>query len=1638
LHVPIWNLSPNLTHPAPFGRAKKRASSAQFKSRPIVAFGVWLLALAPFGPTLTAPAQSATLRAPAKPIPQRASLPPRVAQAQRFLAQRGFAPGHRLVVRHSTPRVRTATTPAQTAATATWQPLGPTAVQTPDFGLVTGRVSALALDPSDATGNHLYLGTTGGGVWAAANAAGSRPSSIAFAPLTDAVNALGGAIDASISIGALTVQPGATGVILAGTGDPNDVLDSYYGAGILRSTDSGTTWTLIQSTQDKEDGLAAQDVSFVGEGFAGFAWSTPNPQLVVAAVSQAYEGTLVDADRAGSSYEGLYYSSDAGVTWHMATITDGSGQDVQGPLDIFAAPDGNAATAVVWNPLRRLFIAAVRFHGYYSSPDGITFTRMTAQPGSGLTPLFCPTNLGSTGSIDCPIFRGALAANPVTGDTFAWTVDLNNQDQGLWQDPCALSGSACGNAGITFARQLNTAALESSTNEGAVTISNGNYTLALAAVPSQQDTLVLAGGNDLWKCSLSMGCQWRNTTNSTTCMSAGVAEFQHAVAWNAANPLEIFIANDSGLWRSEDAIGESGPSCSLSDSTHFQNLNAGLGSLAEVVSLSPVLSTPYTIMAGLGVNGTAGVKNSALTADWPQILSGYGGPVAIDPANQDNWYVNAQSGVSIYRCSQTSPCTPADFGSSPVVTDADVNLQPGVMPVPAIFLVDPLDSTQLLIATCQLWRGPADGSGWTSSDSLTPILDSGATNAPCNGDALVRSMAAMKLPSGGEIIYLGTYGSANGGANLPGHVLSVTNNPSSGAAPSWSDLTLNPVVNDSNNLNFYGLDISSVFIDSHDTSGNTVYVTVAGIGSPSQQVEVVYRSTDGGAHWSDLTANLPDAPANSIAVDPQNANTVYLATDQGVYFTSQVANCTQLPYLCWSPFGTGLPDAPAVALSAAPASASAQLLVAATYGRGIWQTPLFTAGARLTTASALPTTLVFASQPLGNAGPSQTVTVENTGSIALTPVSIAVTAGFSEIDNCVNVSVSAAGSCSIQVSFVPAVAGSLTGQLIIYANIYGGQLAVDLDGTATAAGAISLTPSLISFGQVAVGSTSASLPVQAANSSSAAIPITSIAVTAPFEIAANSCPAASLPAGADCQFEIGFAPTQTGPASGTLTLTDGDGTQTVDLTGIGAAPPTDALSPTSLAFPATAVGQPSPSQNVTLSNTGSLPLTSISVSATSGFQFTNGCTTLLAAASSCTIAVKFVPIQSGAFTGTLTVADSLRTQTVALSGAGVAPAAFTINPSSLTFTNQQPGVPSSPQALTITNSGGAPMANIGFQITGPAAASYSLGVTTCGALLNNGAICTVQVIFTPSATGAIAALLAVTSSTAGVAAASIQLNGSGQLATGLGSSPSQLTFASVVGVGQSSSAQPLTITNSSSYSIANLTLSVTAPFTLSQNTCTASLAAGANCTAAVVFEPTTPGPASGALTLTSTSVASPVSVALSATGFDFSVTVTGLTGQTVSSGQTAVFPLVITPNGAQGTFTFACGTLPSNTLCSFNPATQTLPSGVQGNVNAEFSTGQSSSSARAEAPSGWRALPLLCGLLLLPLARARRRKIFLSALLAILLAAGVSSCTSSSGGTGGAPPGGGSGSTPAGTYTIPVTVTSTGVSHSVNLTLTVD
>src|SRR5579863_417202 len=1244
--------------------------------------GRWKLALAILvaWPVLLAGQQESSTSSPG--VAPRPDPPPRVVQAQRFLARRGGRP-----VRGTAPRFegRASSLSAvpQSTGTAVWQPLGPAAVNTASYGLVTGRISALALDPSDATGNRLYAGTTGGGIWVSQNASTSDTSKIVFSPLTDDLSAIYGVPDVSISIGALSVQPGGTGVILAGTGDPNDALDSYYGDGILRSADGGQTWNLIQYTKGQSN------YGFLGEGFAGFAWSTVNPQLVVAAVTQAWEGVIAGAQRSQRSYEGMYFSTDSGATWSLAQITDLNGQDVQGPLDMFTSPDGNAATSVVWNPVRNVFIAAVRYHGYYQSADGAHWTQLAAQPGTGLTTAMCPTRPGATGSPACPIYRGTLAVNPLTGDTFAWTVDMNDQDQGIWQDVCAASRGVCTNQSIAFGKQWKTDALEMVTWLGALTIPDGRYHLALSAIPSSQDTILLAGGNDLGKCSLAMGCAWRNTTNSTTCMSAGVGEYQHALAWNPVNPVELFVGNDSGLWRSQDGIAESGSVCSASDAAHFQNLNGALGSLAEVESMSAVGATPYTMMLGLGANGTAGVKSTTgPTADWPQILTGEGGPVVIDPANPANWYVNNGAGVSIHLCSQSAPCTAADFGSTAAVTNADVNGDGYVMYWPAPFLVDPRDPSQLLVGTCRVWRGPANGAGWASANAVSPMFDGNRASSSCSGNALIRSLAAMPIAGGGEVVYAGMYGAGEIGlgATVPGHVFSATMD-ANGKWSAWQDLALNPVVNDNQAMNPYAMDISSIYIDPHDQGGNTVYVTIEGVPNAVQFIRMVYRSIDGGAHWNYIDSNLDFSAANSLVVDPLDANTAYIATDAGVFITRNVGSCSG-PGTCWSAFGAGLPNAPVVGLSAAPATTSPSVLVAGTYGRGVWQIPLATAGVQLTTVTVDPVSLNFASQPQGSASQVQQVTITNTGAVALSPTSYSIgganAADFSRVtDSCSGAQVNEAGTCAIGLAFTPGGQGSRNATLTINGNVAGGSVSVPLQGTGAAPESVTISPAVVDFNQAQtppgpteVGATSPALEVTLGNNSTVAIAVSSITVARPFAIATNACGTSipGGPGGGSCNLTLTFSPTQAGTVAQALTVVDSVGTQSVQLTGTGAAPPTDTLSATSLAFAGTIIGQTSAAQNVTLTNNGDVALNTITVNVAAPFQVTNNCTALLAAHSHCSLAVVFAPTQSGPQTGTLTTSDAINAgQNVALSGTGLTPPAFAVSPASLSFPTQPVG-----------------------------------------------------------------------------------------------------------------------------------------------------------------------------------------------------------------------------------------------------------------------------------------------------------------------------------------------------------------------------
>jgi len=209
-----------------------------------------------------------------------------------------------------------------------------------------------------------------------------------------------------------------------------------------------------------------------------------------------------------------------------------------------------------------------------------------------------------------------------------------------------------------------------------------------------------------------------------------------------------------------------------------------------------------------------------------------------------------------------------------------------------------------------------------------------------------------------------------------------------------------------------------------------------------------------------------------------------------------------------------------------------------------------------------------------------------------------------------------------------------------------------------------LSPTSGSFGGVSVGSTSTTKAFTLASGGDVDLTITSISIfganAASFLIASNTC-GSTLSPSHSCEIDVTFSPTATGNASATLSVIDNAGMQTAVLDGAGIPPsiPQANLSPASASFGSVNVGSTTTSQTFTLKNGGNaaLPITSISITGTNASLFvicSNTCSSSLSAGGSCAIGVSFKPSAAGSATATLTVMDSVGTQTSTLSGTGVA------------------------------------------------------------------------------------------------------------------------------------------------------------------------------------------------------------------------------------------------------------------------------------------------------------------------------------------------------------------------------------------------
>lgn len=125
------------------------------------------------------------------------------------------------------------------------------------------------------------------------------------------------------------------------------------------------------------------------------------------------------------------------------------------------------------------------------------------------------------------------------------------------------------------------------------------------------------------------------------------------------------------------------------------------------------------------------------------------------------------------------------------------------------------------------------------------------------------------------------------------------------------------------------LSITYIAIDPADET--RLWVTFSGFNGSNK----VYYSSDSGATWSNFSDGLPQLPCNTIVYHEGSSDGLYVGTDAGVYYRDT-------NYATWQPYSDGLPD---VVVSELEIHYASSTVVASTYGRGVWNAPLFVAPA---------------------------------------------------------------------------------------------------------------------------------------------------------------------------------------------------------------------------------------------------------------------------------------------------------------------------------------------------------------------------------------------------------------------------------------------------------------------------------------------------------------------------------------------------------------------------------------------------------------------------------------------------------------------------------------------------------------------
>ncbi len=683
-----------------------------------------------------------------------------------------------------------------------WTAMGP--------GNIGGRTRAILIHPTRST--TMWIGGVAGGIWKSTDGGAS------WSPKADLL--------VNIAVNSMMLDPRNPDILYAGTGEGFFNGDAVRGAGILKSTDGGETWSQLAST-------ANSDFFYV--------------QKIV--MSRGSSQRLYAATRTG-----VFRSLDAGGSW--TKVLDATAKN--GCMDMAIQTD---------RALAMVFAACGTF------TQGAIYRALDTSSTQTWTSVHAPANMGRTSLAIAPSNQNIIYAMSASNQTG----NYNNGLLAVYRSTTSgSSGSWNTQVSNTSPNKLNTLLL-SNPVYGVLAdcgfgttqfLNQGWYDNALAVDPADAN-IVWAGGIDLFR-SNDGGQNWGQASHWW--FTRGVdPEYAHAdnhaivfhPQYNGTTNKIMFNGSDGGVFYTNDARAPVALSPNPITPTSPVCGNTAPGGLAWGEKNNGYQVTQFyhgavypdgdTFIGGTQDNGTLrGVTGSPNA--WQTILGGDGGYVAVNPANTSMlWAENTNSSM---RRSLNGGSSFSAFTSG--ITEASGNFL-----FIAPFAQDPGNAARMWTGGARLWR--------TAQATANPTVGNIWINASQFLSARVSAVAVSPLSS--DRVYAGTQ-AITGNAAISGVVYTTGAGTTATSATVWTGSKPRPGIN-------Y---VSWVTPD--PVSASTVYATISTFNDATGSGHV-FKSTDFGATWTNIdgagATGIPDVPVHTIVVDPANTQRLYVGTDIGVF-----------------------------------------------------------------------------------------------------------------------------------------------------------------------------------------------------------------------------------------------------------------------------------------------------------------------------------------------------------------------------------------------------------------------------------------------------------------------------------------------------------------------------------------------------------------------------------------------------------------------------------------------------------------------------------------------------------------------------------------------------------------------------------